>query len=181
MSRGQRHVLPKARLLVPWLLRMCQPGFLFLYIGENLKYPPFGGPGCLIQKGWSPKRVVLSFPKTRISTQSSWNMSALSGPILRIPRDYLSDIPLLRAMGSLVSQHDQFGAIPLPPFWACQTPKTLGIRERRQKKKTRELLTNAEQKKLPRVYEVSRANKTHQAPKTASICLNLSLSTSKSL
>ena len=33
-----------------------------------------------------------------------------------IPRDYLSDTPLLRAMGFLVSQHGQLGAIPPPPF-----------------------------------------------------------------
>ena len=32
-----------------------------------------------------------------------------------IPRDYLSDTPLLRAMGFLVSQHVQWGAIPPPP------------------------------------------------------------------
>ena len=35
-----------------------------------------------------------------------------------IPRDYLSDTPLLCAMGFLVSQHGQLGAIPPPPFWA---------------------------------------------------------------
>ena len=35
-----------------------------------------------------------------------------------IPRDYLSDTPLLRAMGFLVSQHGQLGAIPPTPFWA---------------------------------------------------------------
>ena len=33
-----------------------------------------------------------------------------------IPRDYLSDTPLLRAMGFWVSQHDRLGAIPPPPF-----------------------------------------------------------------
>ena len=31
-------------------------------------------------------------------------------------RDYLSDTPLLRAIGFLVSQHGQLGAIPLPLF-----------------------------------------------------------------
>ena len=31
-------------------------------------------------------------------------------------RDYLSDTPLLGAMGLLVSQHGQLGAIPPPPF-----------------------------------------------------------------
>ena len=37
-------------------------------------------------------------------------MSELSGPVL------CSDTPLLRAMGFLVSQHGQLGAIPPPPF-----------------------------------------------------------------
>ena len=35
-------------------------------------------------------------------------------PYCTIPRDYLSDTPLLRAMGFLVSQHGQLGAIPPP-------------------------------------------------------------------
>ena len=37
-------------------------------------------------------------------------------PYRAIPRDYLSDTPLLRAMGFWVSQHGQLGAIPPPPF-----------------------------------------------------------------
>ena len=37
-------------------------------------------------------------------------------PCCAIPRDYLSDTPLLCAMGFLVSQHAQLGAIPPPPF-----------------------------------------------------------------
>ena len=37
-------------------------------------------------------------------------------PYCAIPRDYLSDTPLLRAMGFVVSQHGQLGAIPPPPF-----------------------------------------------------------------
>ena len=40
----------------------------------------------------------------------------LVAPYCAIPRDYLSDTPLLRAMGCLVSQHGQLGAIPPPPF-----------------------------------------------------------------
>ena len=40
----------------------------------------------------------------------------LLAPYCAIPRDYLSDTPLLRAMGFLVSQHGQLGAIPPPPF-----------------------------------------------------------------
>ena len=37
-------------------------------------------------------------------------------PYCAIPRDYFSDTPLLRAMGFLVSQHGQLGAIPHPLF-----------------------------------------------------------------
>ena len=40
----------------------------------------------------------------------------LVAPYCAIPRDYLSDTPLLRAMGILVSQHGHLGAIPPPPF-----------------------------------------------------------------
>ena len=43
-------------------------------------------------------------------------LAFLVAPYCAIPRDYLSDTPLLRAMGFLVSQHGQLGAIPLPPF-----------------------------------------------------------------
>ena len=43
-------------------------------------------------------------------------ISTLVAPYCAIPRDYLSDTPLLRAMGFLVSQHGQLGAIPPPPF-----------------------------------------------------------------
>ena len=60
----------------------------------------------------------------------------LVAPYCAIPRDYLSDTPLLRAMGFLVSQHGQLGAIPPPPFlsvsplgehatWRCNTPPPL--------------------------------------------------------
>ena len=40
----------------------------------------------------------------------------LVAPYCAIPRDYLSDTPLWRAMGFLASQHGQLGAIPPPPF-----------------------------------------------------------------
>ena len=61
----------------------------------------------------------------------------LVAPYCAIPRDYLSDTPLLRAMGFLVSQHGQLGAIPPPPFlsvfplgehakWRCDTPPQKG-------------------------------------------------------
>ena len=39
----------------------------------------------------------------------------LVAPYCAIPRDYLSDTPVLRAMGFLVSQHSELGAIPPPP------------------------------------------------------------------
>ena len=40
----------------------------------------------------------------------------LVAPYCAITRDYLSNTPLLRAMGFLVSQHGQLGAILPPPF-----------------------------------------------------------------
>ena len=57
----------------------------------------------------------------------------LVAPYCAILRDYLSDTPLLRAMGVLVSQHGQLGAIAPPSFserfplgehakWRCDTP-----------------------------------------------------------
>ena len=42
-----------------------------------------------------------------------------------IPQDYLSDTPLLRAMGFLVSHHDQLGAIPPPPFLSLSPLKSM--------------------------------------------------------
>ena len=41
---------------------------------------------------------------------------SLVAPYCSIPRDYLSDTPLLRAMGFVVSQHGRLGAIPSPLF-----------------------------------------------------------------
>ena len=62
-------------------------------------------------------------------------------PYRALPRDYLSDTLLLRAMGFLVSQHGQLGAIPPPPFlsvsplesmllWRCDTPPSKGVSQR---------------------------------------------------
>ena len=48
-------------------------------------------------------------------TFGEWK-AILVAPYCAIPRDYLSDTPLLRAMGFLVSQHGELGAIPPPPF-----------------------------------------------------------------
>ena len=49
----------------------------------------------------------------------------LVAPYCAIPRDYLSDTPLLRAMGFLVSQHGQLGAIPPPPFLSVSPMKSM--------------------------------------------------------
>ena len=46
---------------------------------------------------------------------SKLKIMTLAAPYCAIPRDYLSDTPLLRAIGFVVSQHDQLGAIPPPP------------------------------------------------------------------
>ena len=64
----------------------------------------------------------------------------LVAPYCAIPRDYLSDTPVLRAMGFLLSQHGQLGAIPPPPFlsvplgehakWRCDTPPSEGVSQR---------------------------------------------------
>ena len=56
-----------------------------------------------------PKTCSLAFFHSFAST-------IVVAPYRAIPRDYLSDTLLLRAMGLLVPQHDQLGAIPLPPF-----------------------------------------------------------------
>ena len=55
---------------------------------------------------WDAKLQVVQSSRAR----------SLVAPYCAIPRDYLSDTPLLRAMGFLVSQHGQLGAIPPPPF-----------------------------------------------------------------
>ena len=48
---------------------------------------------------------------------SDWTLGeSLAASYCAIPRDYLSDTPLLRAIRFLVSQHGQLGAIPPPPF-----------------------------------------------------------------
>ena len=48
--------------------------------------------------------------------QKSSSPMCLVAPYRAIPRDYVSDTSLLRAMGFSVSQHGQLGAIPPPPF-----------------------------------------------------------------
>ena len=46
-------------------------------------------------------------------------------PYCAIPRDYLSDTPLLRAMGFLMSQHGQLGAIPPLPFLSASPVESM--------------------------------------------------------
>ena len=66
------------------------------------------------------ERFGLSAPKSRLRIPTAGRklirFPALVAPYCAILRDYLSDTPLLRAMGFLVSQHGQLGAIPPPPF-----------------------------------------------------------------
>ena len=52
-------------------------------------------------------------------------------PYCAIPRDYLSDTPLLRAMGFLGSQHGQLGAIPPPPFLSISPVESIRKAEAR--------------------------------------------------
>ena len=82
-------------------------------VGEGAQAPG----GCL-QRQWGstthqgvPKHVVF-----KVASSGGFQTSNFGAPYCAIPRDYLSDTPLLRAMGFLVSQHGQFGAIPPPPF-----------------------------------------------------------------
>ena len=69
--------------------------------------PSFGDVKCHPPKGLTG--AVESVAKHMV-------FGILVAPYCAIPRDYLSDTPLLRAMGFLVSQHGQLGAIPPPDF-----------------------------------------------------------------
>ena len=56
-------------------------------------------------------------PKRRCFSEiASYESRHSVAPYCAIPRDYLSDTPLLRAMGFLASQHGQSGAILPAPF-----------------------------------------------------------------
>ena len=85
--------------------------------------PPFVAPkkmgsGNTQTKGCcGNSRETLNFPEFPGLSRFRILVSPFStSPYCAIPRDYLSDTPLLRAMGFLVSQHGQLGAIPPPPF-----------------------------------------------------------------
>ena len=65
---------------------------------------------------FSPRSLLYFLPLLRNSPVPVSSPKSLVAPYCAIPRDYLSDTPLLRAMGFLGSQHGQLGAIPPPPF-----------------------------------------------------------------
>ena len=58
---------------------------------------------------------------------SCGNSIALVAPYCAIPRDYLSDTPLIARYGVLVSQHGQLGAIPTPPFLSISPLESMRI------------------------------------------------------
>ena len=64
-----------------------------------------------VRNGKAAQRVSLAASKP----------THLVAPYRAIPLDYLSDTPLLRAVGFLVSQHGQLGAIP-PPLFLSVSP-----------------------------------------------------------
>ena len=66
--------------------------------------------------GLAPEQETFFGQDQKRYPQKGYPRIGLVAPYCAIPRDYLSDTPLLRAMGFLVSQHGQLGAIPLPPF-----------------------------------------------------------------
>ena len=124
----------------------------------NLRQNPYGpihwclafrenlyGPVALrVRQKFSPRLVLVHgwlFPVFGQSCYSPQLILSLVVPYCAIPRDYLSDTPLLRTMGFLVSQHGQMGAIPPPPFLSvsplgehakcrCDTPPPEGVSQR---------------------------------------------------
>ena len=87
-------------------------------------------PHCFIQGGWGPECTdfaeiaIVNFWRTSKNRSDFLGPQKCPSPLREplvvpywaIPRDYLSDTTLLRAMGFLVSQHGQLGAIPLTLF-----------------------------------------------------------------
>ena len=61
------------------------------------------------------RRFLLAGDAKISTARCDFQFTLLVAPYCAIPRDYLSDTPLLRAIGFLVSQHGQMGAIPPPP------------------------------------------------------------------
>ena len=95
---------PPSKVCLPWVWKRGTwdvPGILL------------GCPGCLgVFKKFVQRKFVCIFRSLNGTLVASY---------CAIPRDYLSDTPLLRATGFLVSQHGQLGAIPPPPF-LCVSP-----------------------------------------------------------
>ena len=75
--------------------------------GGGAKYF-FSGPKC--PPSFAREIIIFALGDYRSSFRG------LVAPYCALPRDYLSDTPLLSDMGFLVSQHGQLGAIPPPPF-----------------------------------------------------------------
>ena len=95
----------------------------------------FEGQGFALKVSLLSARSCIVLASTRVP------VSDLVAPYCAIPRDYLSDTPLLRTMGFSVSQHGQLGAISPAPFlsvsplgehakWRCDTPPSKGVSQR---------------------------------------------------
>ena len=65
---------------------------------------------------WPSGLLPRCFAANSLSLKRAFEVPNLVAPYCAIPRDYLSDTPLLRAMGFLLSQHGQLGVIPPCPF-----------------------------------------------------------------
>ena len=88
--------------------------------------PPDPSPNSDIGLGFGTRIESITRPSPRTGYESASHMNEifetipvvepLLAPYCAVARDYLSDTPLLRTVGFLVSQHGQFGAIPLPLF-----------------------------------------------------------------
>ena len=71
--------------------------------------------GCWPTEGWNGDACKpQGLQHCRLALAAAYDIR-LVAPYCAIPRDYLSDTPLLHAMGFLVSQHGQLGAMS-PPF-----------------------------------------------------------------
>ena len=96
---------------------------MFMCLFRPLAYRPpnsftcssFIGVFFSLKKGSSKGGLCHKDPSSKDSFRKEEGRY-LVAPYCAILRDYVSDTPLLRAMVLLVSQHDQLGAIPPPPF-----------------------------------------------------------------
>ena len=98
------------------------------YSACAIKTTPLQGQGTLklrIAHRRGTAMLSLTGGESRKVLRRVLRMVFLVAPYCAIARDYLSDGPLLRAMGFLVSQHDQWGAIPRPPFLILSTLESI--------------------------------------------------------